>query len=294
MSTRILLAGAGGQLGAELKDRAPEWAAVIPMSFEELDIRDPEACFAAIQTLNPDWIINAAAYTDVEKAELEPDLAMKTNFEGVQNLTRAVSANGIRLVHISTDFVFDGNADQPYTEEAKTAPLNEYGKSKLAGEKPVLSMPDEKGLVIRTSWLYGPRGRNFVTTILKALKKMPFLQVVNDQFGSPTSVRSLANVIYRSISLNLNGLYHWCDAGVCSWYDFAVEIQNQALETSLLTQEKKIIPISTSEFFSRAIRPRYSALNQQKLAGATSIDPLPWQMELKMVIDKIVGQQAEY
>jgi dTDP-4-dehydrorhamnose reductase len=287
MKKKILIAGAGGQLGSELQTSAPEWALVMPYSELQLDITDQSACLHEIKDQKPDWIINAAAYTNVDKAETEVELARRVNKDGAENLARAARSVGAGLIHISTDFVFSGDIDRLYNEEDEPAPLNVYGETKLAGEQQVQNLLFERAVIIRTSWLYSARGKNFLKTILRLLKENSVLTIVSDQVGVPTSVRSLSHVIYRAAELDLNGLFHWCDAGQCSWYDFACEIQAQALELGLLKEEKEIKPILTSDFPAKARRPARSAMNQHKLAAATGVDPLPWQNELKLVLQTI-------
>ncbi len=289
MKKKILLTGAGGQLGLQLQAAMPEWAQIQAYDESMLDITDAAACLAEVETLQPDWIINAAAYTDVEKAEVDAELAFKVNRDGTANLAMAARSCGAGMVHVSTDFVFDGSFREPLDESAPTGPLNLYGQSKLAGEQEMLRHLYERAVIIRTSWLYSPRGKNFVKTILRLLKEKPFLTIISDQTGVPTSTRSLAQVIYHAIDLDLEGLYHWCDAGSCSWYEFACEIQAQALELGLLAEEKEIRPIRTADFPAKAQRPAYSVMSQAKLAAATRVDPLPWQNELRLVLQALAG-----
>jgi dTDP-4-dehydrorhamnose reductase len=287
MKKKILLTGANGQLGLELQRTQPDWAEMRCFSSTQLDICQSDACIDEISSYDPDWIINAAAYTDVEAAEIEPNKAMRVNRDGVENLALAARKNSAKLLHVSTDFVFDGSKEQPYSEEDEPNPLNLYGQSKLAGEEAVKANLFDGWVIIRTSWLYGPQRKNFVNTILRLLKEKTFLNVIDDQIGVPTSVRSLSHVIFKSIERDLNGLYHWCDAGQCSWHAFACEIQNQALELGLITQAKEINPISARDFPAKAQRPAWSAMSQHKLAAAAHVDPLPWQNELKLVLQRL-------
>jgi dTDP-4-dehydrorhamnose reductase len=287
MKKKILLTGANGQLGLELQRTLPDWADLRSFSSTELDICQAEACIDEISAYQPDWIINAAAYTDVEAAEIEANQAMRVNRDGVENLAKAARKNSAKLLHISTDFVFDGSQQHPYIEEDEPNPLNHYGQSKLAGEEAVKANLFDGWVIIRTSWLYSPRRKNFVNTILRLLKEKPFLNVIDDQIGVPTSVRNLSHVIYKAAELDLNGLFHWCDAGQCSWHAFACEIQNQALELGLISEAKEIKPIAARDFPAKAQRPAWSVMSQRKLAAATHIDPLPWQNELKLVLQRL-------
>lgn len=284
---KILLTGSDGQLGHELCNTIPDWVEMRSLNRGQLDICDAAACLGEVREYKPDWIINAAAFTDVEKAESEPEAAMRVNRDGIHNLAMAARSVSSGIVHISTDFVFDGKLARDYVEDDVPNPLNSYGISKLAGEEALHQHFFGSAIIIRTSWLYSPQGKNFVKTILRLLREKPSLAVISDQIGVPTSPRSLAHVIYKSIQLELNGLFHWCDAGQCSWYEFACEIQNQALEVGLIAQEKEIRPISAQEYPSKVHRPSWSVMSQQKLAAATKVDPLLWQNELKLVLQKI-------
>ncbi|MFZ5949441.1 MAG: dTDP-4-dehydrorhamnose reductase [Candidatus Rifleibacteriota bacterium] len=291
MKKKIMLTGFGGQLGLELQATVPEWAQINAFDETSLNITNLAACMNEAQSLRPDWIINAAAYTDVEKAEVEPELAMRVNSGGTGNLAQAARTWGAGMVHVSTDFVFDGSCREPLDENKPVGPLNSYGASKLAGEKEMQSHLFDKAVIIRTSWLYSPYGKNFVKTILRLLKEKPFLTIIDDQIGVPTSVRSLAQVIWRAVELELNGLFHWCDAGQCSWYQFACEIQAQALELGLVNEKKEIRPILARDFPSKAVRPAYSVMSQAKLAKATRTDPLPWQNELQLVLQRLADSE---
>jgi dTDP-4-dehydrorhamnose reductase len=292
LKKKVLITGANGQLGVELQSSAPDWAEVFPTDETELDITDLDACIHEIESLSPSWIINAAAFTDVEKAESEAGLATKVNHIGPENLARAARNTGAGLVHISTDFVFDGKKKSPYFEDDQPCPVNIYGSSKLAGEQAVTANLFEKAIIIRTSWLYSATGKNFVKTILRLLNEKPALNIVGDQIGVPTSVRSLAQVVYRSIELELTGLFHWCDAGECSWYEFACEIQDQAIDLGLIGQRKEITPIGSIDFPAKAKRPAYSVMSQKKLAKATRVDPLPWQNELRLVLQALAPEKS--
>jgi dTDP-4-dehydrorhamnose reductase len=284
---KILLTGAAGQLGLELQRNVSDWVELHAYTSSQLDICDRMACIQEVGELDPDIIINAAACTDVEKAETNSETAFKVNRDGVENLAIVAGQNDSRLIHVSTDFVFDDSLQRPLTEEDEPNPMNEYGKSKLAGENAIQRCLFEDSLIIRTSWLYSSYRKNFVKTILSLLKDKPFLNIVNDQRGVPTSTRSLAHVIYKAAELELAGLYHWCDAGSCSWYEFACEIHKQALELGILTEKKEILPIAAADFPAKAPRPAYSVMSQKKLATATHTDPLPWQNELKLVLQQL-------
>ena len=227
---RILLTGAGGQLGRQLQIDCPENFELLAIPHSELDITDTGSCLKTLSEIRVDWVINAAAYTDVERAESEPEQALRINAEGARNLAQAAHLTDARLLHLSTDFVFDGNVRRPYQPDDMTNPLSSYGRSKLAGELAIREILGNDALIIRTSWLYGPTGRNFLMTIMRLLRERPVLRIVADQTGTPTSVLSLSAAIYAAIKADLQGIHHWSDAGETTWYGFTCAIQQQALQ----------------------------------------------------------------
>ncbi len=191
------------------------------------------------------------------------------------------------LLHISTDFVFDGKLRRPYRPEDLPNPLSSYGRSKLAGEQAVLSVLGNEALIIRTSWLYGAVGKNFLNTILRLLREKDFLNVVNDQFGSPTSVMSLTSAIYAAIRADVQGLHHWCDEGVISWHGFAKAIQHEALDLGMLIKFKEINPVPGSEYKTKAVRPAWSALDCSTLCEAIKFKTTPWLECLKLTLQHL-------
>jgi dTDP-4-dehydrorhamnose reductase len=242
-NARIVLTGAGGQFGQTLvacwPDSLLSQYELIPLMRGDLDIADAAAVHSTLDALQPALIINAAAYTAVDKAESEAEAAFAINERGVANLA---AASTCPLIHLSTDFVFDGAASTPYAENAATAPLSVYGKSKLAGEKALLAQKPD-AMIIRTSWLYSEYGTNFVKTMLRLMSERDALSIVNDQIGSPTSTHSLAAVVCSAASTRLDsaampkeptGIFHWSDGASITWFDFALEIQTQALALGLL------------------------------------------------------------
>ncbi|MBT6548118.1 MAG: dTDP-4-dehydrorhamnose reductase, partial [Gammaproteobacteria bacterium] len=233
-NARIVLTGAGGQFGQTLvacwPDSLLSQYELIPLMRGDLDIADAAAVHSTLDALQPALIINAAAYTAVDKAESEAEAAFAINERGVANLA---AASTCPLIHLSTDFVFDGAASTPYAENAATAPLSVYGKSKLAGEKALLAQKPD-AMIIRTSWLYSEYGANFVKTMLRLMSERDVLSIVNDQIGSPTSTHSLAAVVCSAASTRLDsaampkepsGIFHWSDGASITWFDFALEIQ---------------------------------------------------------------------
>lgn len=293
---RILVTGAGGQLGKALRSVAGRQAGSDPgqtpggsewlfTDLEELDITDRGAVKVFFDRESPEIVVNCAAWTDVDRAETEREAAFRVNRDAPLFLAEASAARGAVLIHISTDFVFDGRGDRPYSEEDEPAPLNVYGESKLAGERAVLSS-GVRGAVVRTSWLYSPWGRNFVKSILGVAATRDEIRVVADQVGCPTSAASLAGAIAHMIpalaaETRPAELYHFCDAGVVSRADFATGIIRQA---DLVC---RVTGVTSEEYPSAAARPKYSALDTSKFTRTFGLAPRPWQEPLTECIDEI-------
>lgn len=276
---RVLIAGAGGQVGQALVATAPDDVEVCALLRQHLDIADPASIKAAIARFAPTHVINAAAYTAVDHAEVDEEEVFRINARGVVHLARACAARGVRLVHYSTDFVFDGRQSQPYSIDAQPAPLNVYGRSKLAGEEAAVT--DSENLVLRTAWVYAAGGQNFVRTMLALLRDRGEVRVVADQVGTPTHALSLARATWALIGQGARGLHHFTDAGLGSWYDFAVAIQEEALELGLLERASRIIPIATREYPVRALRPSYSVLNKSQTWALLGEPARHWRVELR-------------
>jgi len=289
-NARIVLTGAGGQFGQTLvacwPDSLLSQYELIPLMRGDLDIADAAAVHSTLDALQPVLIINAAAYTAVDKAESEAEAAFAINERGVANLA---AASTCPLIHLSTDFVFDGAASTPYAENTATAPLSVYGKSKLAGEKALLAQKPD-AMIIRTSWLYSEYGANFVKTMLRLMSERDALSIVNDQIGSPTSTHSLAAVVCSAASTRLDsaampkeptGIFHWSDGASITWFDFALEIQTQALALGLLKSRCTLRPIPTSEYPTPAARPLYSVMSRARARAEFDCPTNTWQAELK-------------
>ncbi len=295
---RILVTGARGQLGRALEEIADggEW---LFTDLAELDVTDNEAVEAFFDREEPDVVVNCAAFTCVDLAETEREAAFRLNSDAPGFLAKASVARGTALMHISTDFVFDGGnghggfkeRSRPYTEEDVPAPLNVYGESKLAGEKEVLGS-GARGAVVRTSWLWSPWGNNFVKAIMRAAAEKPEIRVVSDQISSPTSALSFAKAIVRMIPTIVGWpdrpaeLCHFCDAGVVSRADFAAEIIRQA------GLGCRVVPVASEEYPSTAARPKYSALDTKKITRTFGIVPPPWQDALAVCIKDIYEQNS--
>ena len=282
----ILVTGANGQLGREMQ----RLSAVSPNNYTftdvaELDVTDAGAVRQAVAQTRAEVIVNCAAYTNVERAEEDEEAADRLNRGAAENLARAAEANGATLIHVSTDYVFDGTAHLPYTEDAPTAPLGVYGRTKLAGERAVAESGC-KYLTFRTAWLYSEYGHNFLKTMLRLTSERDTLQVVFDQIGTPTYAGDLALAIFSIIESERyagnEGVYHFTDEGVCSWYDFATEIAAAAGHDSC-----HIIPCHTSEFPTKAQRPAYSVLDKTKIKTTFQMDIPHWRESMIYCLKQI-------
>jgi dTDP-4-dehydrorhamnose reductase len=281
---KILVTGANGQLGKELQVLAEEFPVFdfIFLTREELSIPDKDAVLAAFDKYFPQYCINCAAYTAVDKAETDSENAFAVNADGPANLAAAALKYNTRLIHISTDYVFDGNGTAPYKTDASTAPQGVYGASKLEGEKKVMEANDQS-VIIRTSWVYSEFGKNFVKTMLRLMSEKPEISVVNDQQGSPTYAADLARAIVQLISSGNweAGIYHFSNAGVISWYEFADAIRE------ISGSNCKVNPIPGSAYPTPAKRPAYSAMDTSRITEVYGIDPPAWRDSLKVCIDAI-------
>jgi dTDP-4-dehydrorhamnose reductase len=282
---RVLLTGAAGQLGTAIAEAVPDGVTLVACSRDTLDIADAAAVRATIGSVGPDVIINAAAYTAVDRAESEHVKAFRVNETGPDNLAREAGRVGARLIHFSTDFVFDGSRRTPYRPGDACRPLGVYGASKLAGEEAVRrQLP--AALIIRTSWLYSGTGTNFVRTMLRLMGQEANVRVVNDQVGRPTWAPGLARAAWAAVARpDLSGVLHWADAGEASWHEFACAIREEALATGLLASAANVTPISTAEFGSPAPRPPYSVLHTESSSLALGLTPAPWRANLRQMIE---------
>jgi dTDP-4-dehydrorhamnose reductase len=282
---KVLITGAAGQLGRELLQAVPQHVDVAPYDRKTLDITSREAVDKALKQDRPDVVVNAAAYTAVDKAEQEAETAFAVNATGPRNLAHACKAHGIRLIHISTDFVFDGSQCTPYSPEEEPEALSVYGRSKLEGERHVLQQLGEQAVVIRVGWLYSRFGKNFVKTMLRLMQEREQLNVVSDQIGTPTHAQGLAALIWRVVEeRRLHGIYHWSDAGVASWYDFAVAIMEEGVAAGQLPHPITIRPIPSSDYPTPARRPAYSVLDKSATWAQFGTNPIHWRVALREMI----------
>ena len=293
MKQKVVVLGAAGQLGRELVQSAGAQVECIALTRRDLDIGDPIAVADGLAQLAPELLINAAAYTAVDAAEQEAAVAHRANAEGPAHLARACKDMGARLIHISTDFVFDGAASMPYPVDAPTAPLGEYGRSKLAGEQAVRAILPE-ALVLRTGWVYSSYGNNFVKTMLRLMADREELGVVADQVGTPTWACGLASAVWAAAQKpELSGIYHWSDAGVCSWYDFAVAICEEACALGLLARPVNVRPIPASAYPTPARRPSYSVLDKADSWRDFALEGVHWRQQLRNMLNEFKELQDE-
>lgn len=291
---KVFVTGAKGQLASDfLPLLSMSGFKSAAFSSSELDITDRKAVIEAVEKAAPGVIVNPAAYTKVDLAEKERERAYAVNAEGAENLALAANAVGCPIVHVSTDFVFDGRSPVPYAEEADANPLSVYGASKLEGEKAVAATTDAH-VIVRTSWLYGASGGNFVKTILRLASERESLRVVYDQAGTPTWSQDLARALVK-VCKDLDsgkepwGVYHYSNEGVASWYDFAVAICEEAAGSGMAVKCKSIEPILTSEYPVPATRPAYSVLNKAKMKKTFGVTIPHWRRSLSTMIKELKG-----
>ena len=287
---KVLLTGRAGQLGQALVASAPDGVELVATSRAELDLADSEACCRIVEQHRPDWVLNAGAYTAVDQAELEPELAEAVNAVAPAAFAAALQQTGGRLLQLSTYFVFNGAQGDPYGHEQPRDPLGVYGASKARGEQAALQLQTSR--VLRTSWVYGPVGKNFCRTMLRLhAAKAPAgepLRVVADQVGCPTSTRTLAKACWRAIGIGADPdgprVLHWSDAGAASWYDFAVAIGELAQAQGLLSQAARVEPITTADYPTPATRPSYSLLDCTASRQALGLPAVHWRDALAEVL----------
>ena len=284
---KVLISGAGGQLGRALLATAPRRVQLVAAGREQLDISAADSVARCLEHHAPQALINAAAYTAVDRAEQEPARAYRVNAQAAGLLASACAERRIRLLHVSTDFVFDGQRSDPYPPHAKTAPLGVYGASKLAGERRVLDSAAD-ALILRTAWVYSARPGNFLHTMLRLHRERDELRVVADQVGTPTAAHSLALALWAAAARpQARGVYHWSDAGVCSWYDFAVAIGEEAQRLNLLSEPAAVRPICSDEYPTPARRPAYSVLDKTSAWRDFELAPIHWRRQLRVTLEQI-------
>jgi dTDP-4-dehydrorhamnose reductase len=270
-----------------LLETRPESFEAIACTHADLDVGAGEAVRDAVGRHRPAVIINAAAYTAVDKAESEPEAAKRINADGPRLLAAAAREYSARLIHISTDFVFDGMASAPYGPDSATQPLSVYGRTKRDGERAVLEALPESSAIVRAAWVYAATGANFVRTMLRIMRANGAVRVVADQVGTPTAARFFAEALWRiAADPEIRGIHHWTDAGVASWYDFAVAIAEEGAQLGLVTPEVTVTPIATSDYPTPARRPSYSVLDKRSLESH-GLTPIHWRKRLRVVLKEI-------
>jgi dTDP-4-dehydrorhamnose reductase len=291
----VLITGASGQVGRALVRSVPHGIELHALTRENLDIGDARAVHSAVAALRPELIINAAAYTAVDKAESEPFLADAINAQGPQYLAEAAYVqDDCRLIQISTDYVFDGSATGAYRPGDAPRPLSVYGRTKLAGEQAVLAALGARAVVLRTAWVYASQGNNFLLTMLRLMRERGAVRVVADQKGTPTAAASIARALWRIAERPaVRGILHWTDDGVASWYDFACAIAEDALAAGLLPQTIQVTPISTADYPTAAHRPANSVLDTGDSVEQLGITPEPWRRSLRVTLAQLRGRWAQ-
>jgi dTDP-4-dehydrorhamnose reductase len=286
----ILIIGKNGQLGYELQQATPKNYNAFIFGSAELNIKNKEQINSTFALIKPDVVINASAYTAVDKAETDEQEAYAVNEQGCKNLAEQCKNHKAKLIHVSTDFVFDGCKNTPYTPQDNTSPIGAYGASKLAGEKQIQAILPQNHIIIRTAWVYSLHGNNFVKTMLRLMAEKEQLGVVYDQIGTPTWAKNLAEAIWLFVGNNalINGdIHHWTDAGVTSWYDFAVTIQELAVEKGILAKPIPIKPIPASGYPTPAKRPSYSVLDKTSIEKTLNIECKHWRSQLSEMLNLI-------
>lgn len=284
----VWLIGCNGMLGTDVKKSLRDNRINYIESDIEINITDYDTLKKFIKGTKISWIINCSAYTAVDRAEDEEKLAYKINALGVLYIAKISAETKAKLIHISTDYVFDGQKIGAYLETDKTNPIGVYGRTKLAGEKNIIENL-ENYFIIRTAWLYGKWGNNFIKTMLRLFTEHDQVKVVNDQYGTPTYTKDLAELIITIIKQDSNnyGIYHFTNLGRITWYDLALEIYNKALQKKMLSKKVNILPITTKEFPTKAKRPKNSFLSKEKVQHVFNIKIRPWQESLDSFLEEL-------
>lgn len=298
---KVLVTGKGGQLAWELENNLPNNIELLSCSAQELDITDQTAVNSVITTFKPEIVINAAAYTAVDKAETDTETAYAVNDLGSEYLALACQSINAKLIHVSTDFVFDGTKTTPYQTNDPVNPINVYGASKLAGDIKINTILGAQATIIRTAWVYSVNGNNFVKTMLRLMAEKDQLGIVYDQVGTPTWAKGLAEMIWALVSRSEANsqiasqkeatLLHWTDAGVCSWYDFAVAIQELAIEKGMLDKTIPVRPIPASAYPTPATRPSFSVIDKSTAEQASGVETTHWRKQLSTMMDELAESE---
>jgi len=288
---KVLLTGSNGQLGKALVSNKPQNIDIIKTTRKEFDLSNKKNCIDFIKNHNPDWVINAAAFTDVEKAEIEKDISYKINANGPKYISEALLETGGRLLHISTDYVFSGKATSPYKTDAERSPISFYGFSKANAEKEIenLLFKSDQAVILRTSWLISSYGKNFLTKMLELQSKLSYLNVISDQIGCITNTNSLANICWLTLTKNskLPKILHWSERGQTNWFEIAIEINKIAFELGIIKNKPTIFPIKSEEYKTIAQRPKFSLLDISQTESFFKIKSNNWKDSLKKILLEI-------
>ena len=290
---KVLITGKGGQLAWELEQTVPDHVELVSFGVEELDITNQAQVNEVVLSHSPDLVINAAAYTAVDKAETDQETAFAVNDKGSEYLALICKEINARLIHVSTDFVFDGEKTTPYQTDDTPNPINIYGESKLKGDLKINQILGEQATIIRTAWVYSAHGNNFVKTMLRLMAEKEQLGIVYDQVGTPTWAKGLAKMIWALLdntkqTNDSNALVlHWTDAGIASWYDFGVAIQELALEKGILDKAIPIRPIPASQYPTPARRPNFSVIDKTTAEKKSGLNTIHWRTQLSQMMDEL-------
>ena len=289
---RVLVFGQDGQLGKTLKDLQPKEMKVFYSGRSDLDLSNQKKLEAYLNSLKPQIVLNASAYTSVDGAETEIDLAHTINCEAPATMAKYVKSENAKILHISTDYVFDGCKRTAYLPDDEKNPKSEYGKSKLAGETALLKYAQKNSMIIRTSWLFSEYGSNFVKTMLDLMSKRTEISVVSDQTGSPTYARALAEAVWLILTGNRfkPGIYHWTNSGKTTWFDFANLIKKLGARKGLISRPAAILPVSSQDFKTKAVRPVFSVLDSQSLIELIDHQPSNWEASLEEMLERLRSQ----
>ncbi|WP_102523389.1 dTDP-4-dehydrorhamnose reductase [Vibrio tapetis] len=285
---KVVITGKGGQLAWELEQLVPQDVEVISVGIKELDISNESLVSEFMVKTKPDLVINAAAYTAVDKAEEDTEIAYAVNELGIKYLASACKEINARVLHVSTDFVFDGTDTMPYQTDSKPNPINVYGASKLAGDLALQEILPEASVIVRTAWVYSVNGNNFVKSMLRLMQEKPQLSIIYDQVGTPTWARGLVQWLWAVAEKPaVTGTYHWTDAGIASWYDFAIAIQELGVDKGLLKEAIPVLPIPTSAYPTPAKRPAFSVIDKSSAEEVSGIKTIHWRKQLSEMMDEL-------
>lgn len=296
---KVLLTGSTGQLGNALKMASPEGIQLLTPNKDQLDLKDIRGCFDYVNKIRPDFIINSAAYTNVDSAESFKKECFLINRDAPKAFAEALRNYDGQLIHISTDYVFDGENNKPYLTKDKPNPLSIYGKSKAEGESEILKKlgKTNKVVILRTSWLYSYFRNNFVLTMLRLHKDKEEIKVVSDQYGSPTSCTSLSSACWeiinficrnKNMSFSIKPLLHYSNLGIASWYDLSVAVGEIALELGILKEKAKVIPISSEDYITKVKRPKFSVLDTSLIYSKMNLPLLNWRESLYLELQNLI------